>query len=45
MVTGIMLLQKFWEPTKGAHVVILQIYSKECNQGCVLSASGKHTLA
>lgn len=31
-----MLLQKVWETTKGAHVVILQIYFKEWNLGCAL---------
>lgn len=42
---GIRLLQKLWEPTKGIHVVIVQIYSKERNQDCCLTTSGKHALA
>lgn len=45
ILTGIMLLQKLWEPTKGVYVVIVQIYSKERNQGCSLTISGKHALA
>lgn len=33
---GTVLLQKLWETTKGLHVVVLWIYSKELNQGCAL---------